>query len=64
MKLSGTDKQVILTYAECNMRVSNTSRALYMSRSNVDYHLEKVRLETGLNPKCFYSLIKLVDMCH
>ncbi len=63
MKLSETGKEVILKFAECDMKISSASRALYMHRNTVDYHLEIARRETGLNPKRFYDLVKLVGMC-
>lgn len=55
-----TDRKILIAYAECNMNVSETARALMYHRNNVDYHLKKIAEETGLNPFCFYDLVQLL----
>lgn len=64
MRLSDRHRKLIATFAECDMRVSNTARVMHVSSNTVDYQLNKITQETKLNPKCFYDLVKLVDMCH
>lgn len=62
MKLTDLDREVVLAYADCNMCWYATARKLYMANGTADYHLRKVHKLTGLNPKRFYDLVKLVDM--
>lgn len=55
-------RKLILTYAKCDMNRSEAGRKLYMHVNTVDYHLKKIKKETGLDPKKFYDLIKLLEM--
>lgn len=59
-KLSKVTIQILLSFAEHNMNVTETSRVLFFHRNTVAYHLEKVKNKTGLNPYNFYDLMKLV----
>lgn len=52
-------------YAERCMPVMNigeVSRQLFMHRNTVTYHLDKVKRQTGLDPRRFYDLVELVKM--
>ena len=61
-ELTDVDIQVVLTLANHNMNVSETSRSLYMHRNTVVYHIEKVKELTGLDPTNFHDLVELVQM--
>lgn len=52
--------EVLREYARSNMSASKTAKALYMGKSTVNYHLDRVYEETGLNPRNFYDLVILV----
>ena len=54
--------QVILALAECDMSSSQAAHVLHHHQNAVYYHIQKIRERTGLDPKCFYDLCKLVDM--
>lgn len=56
------DKKVILALADCGMRTARAASKLYLHFNSVKYHIVRVRLETGLDPLCFYDLITLVEM--
>ena len=60
--LSPLDKEIILALAANNMNESAASRALFMHRNTVVYHLNKVKTISGLDPMNFYDLIKLVEI--
>ena len=60
--MSELQKEVILMFASCNMNVCATARGMYTHRNNIEYHLGKVKVETGLDPHNFYDLIALVKM--
>lgn len=62
MKLSDTQKKVALEMAECDMVASEVARKINCNRNNVDYHCARIFEITGLNPKCFYDLVELVEM--
>lgn len=59
-----TEKQaeIILAYAECSMNTVAAGRKVYMSEGSVSYHLTQIRKQTGLNPKRFYDLCRLVGI--
>lgn len=59
-KLTIMDWHVVRAYADCNMNASAAARVVHMHINNVEYHLEKVKRLTGLNPKCFYDLVELM----
>lgn len=62
MQLTELQKETILAFAECDMNYSETGRKTYVARNTLIYRLEKIHRVTGLNPKRFYDLVKLVDM--
>ena len=56
------DMEVILALVDSNMNASSAARKMYVHRNTVEYHIAKVRKETGLNPKEFRELAKLLTM--
>ena len=62
MKLNDFDREVILSYAKNNMWMAEAGREMYCARTTAEYHMRKVMAVTGLNPKNFNDLIKLVRM--
>lgn len=61
--MTDTDKEIVLAYAENNMNRSETARQFYMSYSGLLFRLERIQRITGLDPRKFYDLVKLVEMC-
>ena len=45
-----------------NMNVTDVARAIFAHRNTVLYHLNKVKQQTGLDPRRFYDLVELVRM--
>lgn len=62
-KLTPAQQEVILAFAENDMRVERTANALYRSKGGLWYPFKKIREATGLDPQKFYDLILLVQMC-
>lgn len=60
--MTALDIEVILAYVDCNMKAASTAKQIYAHRNTVEYHLDKIRKETGLNPKVFRDLAKLLAM--
>lgn len=60
--MNDLDRKIIRALADNSMNVSNVARELFMHRNTVVYHIEKIRLVTGLDPLNFWNLIKLVNI--
>ena len=54
--------KIIKAYANNGMNVSRTARYLRYHRNSVVYHFERIEDATGLNPRDFYDLVKLLRM--
>lgn len=54
-------KEIILAYAENDMDAKATSKKLYLSPSTMWYHLSRIKMDTGIDPKTFYGLCQLVQ---
>lgn len=61
--MNALEKEIVLAFAKCDMNLSETARKRYMHRNSIVYQLEKVEKKTGLQPKRFFDLIKLVKLC-
>lgn len=60
--LSDLEKKIILSMAENDLKVSHVCKSLFMCKSTVDYHIDKIKKETGLSPKRFYDMVKLLEL--
>lgn len=56
------DAHIVIAMANHNMNVTDVARAIFAHRNTVLYHLDKVKRQTGLDPRRFYDLIELVKM--
>ena len=56
------DAHIVMAMANHNMNVTDVARAIFVHRSTVLYHLDKVKQQTGLDPRRFYDLVELVKM--
>jgi hypothetical protein len=54
--------QMIDDLANHNMNVTDVAHAIFAHRNTVLYHLNKVKQQTGLDPRRFYDLVELVKM--
>ena len=61
-KLTKTQAEVVLGYAEASMSIADASKMIYMTKNNVAYNLTRIYEKTGLNPRNFYNLCDLVVM--
>ena len=60
--MSPLDKGVVMAFAEANMKPGGASKRYHMSHNGVYYHLLSTKAKTGLDPKNFFDLCKLVEM--
>ena len=58
--LSERQREVIKAFADCNMNASVTAKRTFTDRNNIYYHIREIRRKTGLNPRCFKDLNKLL----
>ena len=55
-------RETIRMMADYDMNVTEISRRCNFHRNTIEYRIEQIRKKTGLDPKRFYDLIKLVEM--
>ncbi|MDD3369218.1 MAG: DUF3850 domain-containing protein [Lachnospiraceae bacterium] len=58
--MTDTDKAIIKSMAKNDMCVSEVARELNYQRGNIQYHLDKIKMQTGLDPMKFYDLNRLL----
>lgn len=56
------DKKLLKAYAAHNMNVRETGGAVYLHYNSIRYRFQLIQRETGLNPRNFYDLEKLLAM--
>lgn len=54
--------EMIMAFAENNMKQEPAAKQLYMTSENLRYHLKKIRREMGWNPRNFFDLCYLVGV--
>ena len=54
--------EIIMAYAESNMKPKAAGKKLYMSGEAVCYHLAKIQKQMGFNPRKFFDLCYLVGI--
>lgn len=60
--LSETDIQVVIAFADSNMRPSVAAKKTFLCRNSILYHLARVKQKTGLDPFQFYDLVELMNI--
>lgn len=60
--LSDREKDLIRAMADCDLNVSEAARALYYARSTIDVRLNSIAKKTGLDPRCFYNEVELLEL--
>lgn len=58
--LSKANAEAILAFADGNMRVCEAAQIMHVAHFSISYHLDRVKSITGLDPRKFYDLAKLV----
>ncbi len=59
--LTTADKRVIVAYAKNDMNCNRAGDELHYNHTSIHYHLNRIREKTGLDPRKFYDLIKLLE---
>lgn len=55
--------QTLIAFAKCDMNIQATASCLQIVRRTVDYRLDSVHKRTGIDPKTFWGLVKLLKIC-
>ena len=58
--ISYLDVEVLRGLALNNLKIKNTAEYLHRSRHTIDYHVRNIKKVTGLNPRNFYDMCKLL----
>lgn len=61
--ITWTQKRILPVFAKCNMSSRKTAEEIFLSPRDVDYHLRMIEIKTGLNPRVFVDLVKLLFLC-
>lgn len=60
--MNDRQKETVIALAQNNMDESKTARVTRYHRNTLVYHLGRIHEQTGLNPRCFFDLVKLYEM--
>lgn len=60
--MNGNQARIIVAMAENNLRPQRVAKALHYSRTNVDYHVQRVRELTGKDPRDFFDMCELLPV--
>ena len=60
--MTNKEAVVIIGLAQSNLNITKTAEKLNWSKSTLVYYLNKVKKETGANPKCFRDMCRLLSM--
>lgn len=63
-KLTSEQKSYILSYARNDMNLCKTAQEYGVRYETFWYRFNRIQEKTDLNPRCFYDLIKLVEMAN
>ena len=61
-KLTNVQIQILKDLADYDMNVCEVARNCYYHRNTIEYHIAAIRKKTGLSPKKFYDLCKLIKL--
>ena len=56
------DKDILVSFAKNGMVKARVAQQLFMHYNTVEYHLQKIKTETGLDPKNLFQLAELLGV--
>jgi carbohydrate diacid regulator len=56
------DAKMIVAFARCNMKIKVAANTIFYNKNSLTYHFNRVRRETGLNPRNFFDLVELYEI--
>lgn len=61
IELSEFERRIIIAFADNDMRIAQVSRMFHYNDATITYHFERVHKRTGLNPRKFHDLVRLIQ---
>ena len=61
-ELSDLEKEIIVAFAEYDMKPFRVAENIYVCRATVIYHIKKIKEKTGLDMRKFYDLCELLEI--
>lgn len=58
--MTRTHAEIIIGLAENGLNMNATGRILYLHRNTVHYHVRQIYKQTGLDPRDYYDMGKLL----
>lgn len=56
------DAKMIVAYARCGMRLRTAANMVFYNKGTLTYRFDRIRRETGLDPRNFFDLVELYDI--
>ena len=56
------EAELIIGLAQSNLNITKAAERLQCPKNTLLYHLNKIKRETGSNPKCFRDMCRLLPM--
>lgn len=60
--MNDLQKAIVIALAENDMSVKRTAENSNYARTTIQYHMQNIKKQTGLNPRSFFDLIKLYEI--
>jgi sugar diacid utilization regulator len=55
-------RRIIKSMADNDLNIAEVARQMHYHRHAIEYHCKCIRRDTGLDPRCLYGLIKLLEV--
>ena len=62
IELSDLQKDMIVCFAKSSMNIAETARLMYRHYNTVVYQIGVIKERTGLDPRNFFDLVKLINL--
>ena len=62
-ELSEYEKRLLCAIAANDMNVTRAAKSVYVHRNSAVYHMDKILDRTGLDPRRFRDLVRLLGGC-
>lgn len=62
MPFNPLEKLIIESMADFNLNTTDVANHLMYHRNSILYHLNKIKQFSGLDPRKFYDLVKLLEL--
>ena len=60
--MTETQKKIVIAFAEAGMNIQAAADKTFFHRNTVCWHLIRIKMKTGLDPRNFFELHKLYEI--